>query len=194
MRPTRKIIHGITLYILVSGLVILCAARTHAEIVEFELDEVINAIKQEIETARTLENGPPKLIIEQVDIYLSVYTKEELNRSTSVKVSGFAGSADRGSVNGTKQSLSFVLIPSGEPEATKNPRRGLVQAIQRVVANLKNAADEPPVFILGSFTFTLQFAVEKRADGGIHFNLFNLKTPRARGLTHTIVIKMALAE
>ena len=178
----------------VSWLVILFAARSHADIVEFELDEVISAIKQEIEAARALETGPPKLIIEQVDIYLSVHTKEELNRSTSVKVNGFAGSADRGSVSGTKQSLSFILIPSGEPEVSKNPHRGLVQAIQRVVAQLKNAADEPPVFNLGSFTFTLQFAVEKRADGGIHFNLFNLTTPRAKGMVHTIVIKMALTE
>jgi hypothetical protein len=194
MKPTRKFIYCFTLRIFVSWLVIIFAARTHAEIVEFELDEVINAIKQEIESARALETGPPKLIIEQVDLYLSVHTKEELNRSTSVKVSGFTGSADRGSVNGTKQSLSFVLIPSGDPEMSKNPHRGLVEAIQRVVAQLKNAADEPPVFNLGSFTFTLQFAVEKRADGGIHFNLFNLKTPRAKGLTHTIVIKMALAE
>jgi hypothetical protein len=194
MKPTRKFTYCITLSIIVSWLVILFAAKTHAEIIEFELDEVITAIKQEIASARALETGPPKLIIEQVDIYLSVHTKEELNRSTSVKVNGFAGSADRGTVSGTKQSLSFVLIPSGEPELSKNPRRGLVQAIQRVVANLRNATDEPPVFNLGSFTFTLKFAVEKRADGGIHFNLFNLKTPRAKGLTHTIVIKMALAE
>jgi hypothetical protein len=194
MKPTRKIIPCIMFYIFVSWLVVLFAARTHAEIVEFELDEVINAIKQEIEAARALETGPPRLIIEQVDIYLSVHTKEEFNRSTSVKVNGFAGSADRGSVSGTKQSLSFVLMPSGEPEVSKNPRRGLVQAIQRVVSKLKNATDEPPVFDLGSFTFTLQFAVEKRSDGGIYFNLFNLKTPRAKGLTHTIVIKMALAE
>jgi len=194
MKPTRKFIYGIALNIFVSWLVIIFAPRAHAEIVEFELDEVINAIKQEIEAARAMETGPPRLIIEQVDIYLSVHTKEELNRSTSVKVNGFFGSADRGSVSGTKQSLSFVLIPSGEPELSKNPRRGLVQAIQRVVSKLKIATDEPPVFNLGSFTFTLKFAVEKRADGGIHFNLFNLKTPRAKGLIHTIVIKMAMSE
>ena len=77
---------------------------------------------------------------------------------------------------------------------SKNPRRGLVQAIQRVVAKLKNTAAEPPNFNLDSFTFTLQFAVEKRADGGLHFNLFNLTMPRAKGLVHTTVIKMALAE
>jgi hypothetical protein len=194
MKPTRKSIHRITLDIFVPCLAILLAATVHAEIVEFELDEVINAIKQEIESSRAIETGPPKLIIEQVDIYLSVHTKEELNRSTSVKVNGFTGSAERGTISGTKQSLSFVLIPSGEPELSKNPGRGLVQAIQRVVSNLKNATHEPPIYHLGSFTFTLKFAVEKRADGGIHFNLFNLKTPRARGLTHTIVIKMALAE
>ncbi len=172
----------------------LTVADGKAEIVEFDLDDVVNAIKQEIETVRAAESLTPRLIIDNVEIYLAVFTREEMNRSTSVKVGGFSGDPGSGSVSGTRQNLSFILVPSGEPESRKYSKRGLVQAIQKVVSDLKSSLNEPPNYDLTTFTFTIEFGLQKNADGGIRFDLVNLGPLRSKGLTHRILIRMVVAE
>ena len=172
----------------------LSAADAGAEIVEFDLDEVVNAIKQEIETVRAEESLPPRLVIENIEIYLAVFTREEMNRNTSVKVGGYSGDPTTGSVAGTRQNLSFILVPSGEPETRKYAKRGLVQAIQRVVFDLKNSLNEPPNFELTTFTFNLEFGLQRSTDGGISFDLVNLSPLRSKGLTHRIFVRMVVAD
>ena len=163
-----------------------------AEIVEFELDEVINAIKQEIETVRTTETLAPRMIIENVEINMAVITREEMNRSTSVKVGGYAGDPATGKVSGARQNVSFVLVPAGESESRKYSKRGLVQAIQKVIFDLRSSLNEPPNYDLNSFTFNLEFGLRKNTDGGISFDLVNLKPLREKGLTHRILIRVVV--
>jgi len=185
-----SIIVGVVIIILLG----LSVTDAGAEIVEFNLDEVVNAIKQEIETVRADESLPPRLFIDNIEIYLAVFTREEMNRSTSVKVGGYSGDPATGTVSGTRQNLSFILVPSGEPETRKYPKRGLAQAIQRVVFDLKHSLNEPPNFELTTFTFNLEFGLQKNTDGGISFDLVNLSPLRSKGLTHRIFIRMAVAE
>ena len=172
----------------------LFADVIRAEIVEFDLDEVVNAIKQEIETVRAAESLPPRLIIDSVEISLAVFTREQMNRNTSVKVIGYSGDPGSGTVGGTRQNLSFILVPSGEPESRKYAKRGLVQAIQKVMLDLKNSLSEPPNFELTTFTINLEFGLRKNTDGGISFDLVHLEPLRTKGLTNHILIRMALAE
>ena len=172
----------------------LLAADLNAEIVEFDLDEVVNAIKQEIEAVRTAETLPPRLIIENVEINMAVITREEMNRSTSVTVGGYAGDPATGSVKGARQNLSFILVPAGESDSRKYSKRGLVQAIQKVIFDLKSALDEPPNYELSSFSFNLEFGLKKNTDGGISFDLVNLAPLREKGLTHRILIRVVVSE
>ena len=170
------------------------SSLVHAEIVEFDLDDVVNAIKQDIETVRATQSVSPRLMIDIVEIYMAVFTREELNRATSVKVGGYAGDPATGSVSGTRQNLSFTLVPAAEPESRKYAKRGLAQAIQKVVSDLKRSLSEPPNYDLTTFTFTLEFGLQRHTDGGISFDLVNLSPLRSKGLTHRILIRMQLAE
>ena len=170
----------------------LSAPVAEAEIVEFELDEVINAIKQEIETVRTTETLAPRMIIENVEINLAVITREEMNRSTSVKVGGYAGDPATGKVSGARQNVTFVLVPAGESESRKYSKRGLVQAIQKVIFDLRSSLEEPPNYDVNSFTFNLEFGLRKNTAGGISFDLVNLKPLRGKGLTHRILIRVVV--
>ncbi len=168
------------------------SSLVHAEIVEFELDDVVNAIKQDIETVRATQSFASRLVIVNVEIYLAVFTREELNRGTSVKVGGYAGDPATGSISGTRQNLSLTLVPAAEPENRKYAKRGLYQAVQKVVSDLKRSLSEPPNYDLTTFTFNLEFGLQRHTDGGIAFDLINLGPLRSKGLTHRILIRMEL--
>lgn len=172
----------------------LAVSNLKAEIVEFDLDEVVNAIKQEFETVRAAQSLPPRLIIENVEIHLAVFTRQEMNRSTSVKVAGYTGDPESGTVSGTRQNISFILVPAREPESRKYAKRGLAQAIQRIVFDFKDSLNQPPTYDLNTFTFNLEFGLRKNADGGISFDLINLGPLRSSGLTHRIYVRMAVGE
>ena len=105
---------------------------------------------------------------------------------------GYAGDPASGKVIGAKQNVSFILVPAGESENRKYSKRGLVQAIQKVIFDLRSSLEEPPNYDLNSFTFNLEFGLKKNTDGGISFDLVNLKPLREKGLTHRILIRVVV--
>ena len=58
---------------------------------------------------------------------------------------------------------------------------------------MRKAYNNPPSSKLEAFTIKLQFAIEKVGEGGVKFNIIDLKDLSARKIaTHSVTIKMKL--
>jgi hypothetical protein len=90
------------------------SAISVARSTEFEIDEIITAIKNEIKTANISELGSPNFKIETVDVSLAVVSTETEKGALAVKIAGYSNEADN-EVLASKSyhSLSFSFQPTG---------------------------------------------------------------------------------
>ena len=162
---------------------------------EFDVDEIVTAIKQEIQTARATETGLPRLKIDRVDIELAVVMEREITGGLKIKVAGFGAGITAGRSKGEAHTLKLVLSPTWSAEIAKASDLGLVKAIQSVKTALRNAYNKPPPFKLETFTFEIEFAVEKKAGVGFSFLIIDLPGAKTKNLaTHKVKIYMSLAD
>jgi len=161
---------------------------------EFEIDEIITAIKQEIQTANATESGSPNFEIETVDVVLAVVSTETEQGGLAMKIAGFGGDVQYEAL--TPKSfhvLSFSFQPTGTSGFSPEASLGLVEPIKKVKSSLRRAYNSPPSFKMETFTVTLQFAIEKRMDGGINFTIIELEDLKARRIaTHRLTLHMKI--
>ena len=162
---------------------------------EFEIDEIITAIKQEIQTARAAEEGKPSFEINTVNVTLAVVSEEAESERFKIKVASFR----REDLNEiakpqTYHKLNFIFKPNGASDFSPDAPHGLVEALKRVKASLRKAYNEPPRFTFENFTFELEFAIEEKPDGGIGFQIIELDDIKVQNIaTHRITISMNIA-
>ena len=161
---------------------------------EFEIDEIITAIKNEIKTANISELGSPKFTIETVDVALTVVSTETEKGTLAVKILAFGNEVDNGvSPSKSYHNLSFSFQPTGSSGFSPEISLGLVEPIKRVKSSLRKAFNSPPSFQMEGFTFKLEFAIEQNIDGGIHFRILGLEDLKAQGIaTHHLSIHMKI--
>ena len=161
---------------------------------EFEIDEIITAIKNEIKTANISELGSPKFTIETVDVVLTVVSTETEKGALAVKIVGFSNEVDNGvSSSKSYHNLSFSFQPTGASGFSPEISLGLVEPIKRVKSSLRKAYNTPPSFRMEGFTFKLEFAIEQNIDGGISFRILELDDLKAQNIaTHHITIHMKI--
>ena len=161
---------------------------------EFEIEEIITAIKQDIHTARLTGEGSPNFEVESVKVVLTVVSTVTHNGVLVMKVAGFDyDSQNQKSEQGSYHKLTFTLTPSGTPGFSPDSSFGLVEPINKIKSAMRKAYNNPPSSKLDAFTVKLKFAIEKGSDGGFKFNIIDLKYLIGRNIaTHSVTIKMKL--
>lgn len=161
---------------------------------EFEIEEIITAIKQDIQTARMTGSGSPNFDVESVSVSLTVVSAISNKGALIVKVAGFDHEVQNQKLEqGSYHKLSFTLTPSGTPGFAPESSFGLVEPINRIKSALRKAYNNPPSSKLDGITIKLQFAIEKVSDGGFNFNIIDVNEIKAQNIaTHYVTIKMKL--
>jgi len=161
---------------------------------EFEIDEIITAIKNEINTANISELGSPKFTIENVKVALTVDSTETEKGSIAVKIVGLSNRfEDEPSTSKSYHNLSFSFQPSDSSGFSPEISRGLVEPIKRVKSSLKKAYNTPPSFQMEGFTLKLEFAIQQHADGGIRFRILELEDLKAQKIaTHQLKLHIQI--
>lgn len=189
----KRVLKVIQLFILIILLVnISVTNRAHST--EFEIDEIITAIKNEIKTANLPELGSPNFKIESVDVALTVISTETEKGALAVRIVGYDDEADNELLSfKSPHTLSFTFQPTGASGFSPETSIGLVEPIKKVKASLKRAYNSPPTFQMEGFTFKLEFAIEKKVDGGFRFTVIELNDLKAQNVnTHYITIRMKI--
>jgi hypothetical protein len=182
-------------FTIVVGFMLSSRAKAQVSVDEFDVDEVIKAIKSEIQTAQATETGLPRLKIDRVELELAVTTEQEITGGIKVKVVRFGAEVNKGATKGTTHTLNLVLSSLGPYVIERGSNFGLVPAIQSVKVALRNALNEPPRFKLETFTFELETAIERKAGGGLTFLVVDLPNLKSKNLaTHKIKLHISLAE
>ena len=177
-------------------LIINFSVNNIAHSFEFEIDEIITAIKNEIKTANLAELGSPNFKIDNVDVALTVVSTETDKGVLVVKIFGYDNEADNEVLTSKSyHKLSFSFQPTGASGFSPEISLGLVEPIKKVKASLRKAYNTPPNFEMEGFTFTLEFAIEKNTDGGIRFAVIELNDLKARNVTtHYITVHMKIQD
>jgi hypothetical protein len=185
--------NGICLCVIFSTVLIISAVKP-AYSAEFEIEEIITAIKQDIQTARMTGSGSPNFDVESVSVALTVVSAISHKGVLIVKVAGYDPDAESQQLNqGTYHKLNFKLTPSGAPGFAPESSFGLVEPVNKIKSSLRKAYNNPPSATIDGLSIKLQFAIEKVSDGGFTFNLIDVKDIRAQNIaTHYITIKMKL--
>lgn len=173
----------LTIYLSIGGV-------AHAS--EFEIDEIITAIKNEVKTADISELGTPKFTVEAVDVALTVFSTVTEKGVLAVKIAGFSNLfEDVLSPLRSYQNLSFSFKPTGAADFSPDISLGLVEPIRKVKSSLKKAWNTPPSFQMDRFKFKFEFAIEQDVDEGIRFRILELDDVRAQNIaTHRITVHL----
>jgi hypothetical protein len=163
---------------------------------EFEIDEIITAIKNEIKTANLAELGSPNFKIENVDVALTVVSTETEKGALVVQIVGYDNEADNEVLSSKSyHKLSFSFQPTHASGYSPEMSLGLVEPIKKVKDSLRKAYNTPPNFQMEGFTFKLEFAIKKNAEGGISFTVIELNDLKARNVTtHKITVHMKIQD
>lgn len=169
------------------------AGTAHAG--EFDVDEIITAIKNEIQTANISELGSPKFTIETVDVALTVISKETEKGALAVKIAGFSDELDDVSFASISyHNLSYSFRPGASSGFSPEISLGLVEPIRKVKSSFRKACNTPPSFQMDGFTFKLEFALVQDVNGGIRFRILALDDLKAQNIpTHHITLHIKIS-
>ncbi len=189
----KNIIKGISLWIIFVSMLVLPNVGM-AGTAEFEIEEIITAIKQDIQTARMTGGGSPNFEIETVYVSLTVVSTISPKGVLTLKVVGFDHEDQNQNLKkGSYHKLGFTITPRGTPGFSPESSFGLVEPINKIKSSLRKAYNNPPSSKLDAFTIKLQFAIEKVSDGGLNFNILDLKDIKAQNIaTHYVTINLKL--
>ena len=162
---------------------------------EFEIDEIITAIKNEIQTANVTDLGTPRFTIETVDVALTVVSTETDKGGLAVKIIGFSNALDD-NLSGppSYHKLSYSFRPIAASGISPDISMGLIEPITRVKASFRKACNTLPGLQMDGFTFKLEFALVQTLDGAIHFRILELDDMKARNIsTHRVTLHVKIA-
>ncbi len=162
---------------------------------EFEIDEIITAIKNEIQTANITDLGTPRFTIETVDVALTVVSLENEKGGMVVKIIGFSDALDDNLPDSlSRHKLSYSFQPLAASGISPDISMGLVEPIKRVKTSFRKAYNTLPGLKMDGFTFKVEFALVQSIDGAIHFRILELDDMKARNIsTHKITLHVKIA-
>ena len=182
-------------FVLAFLLTINITAISMAHASEFEVDEIIPAIQNEIQTANISELGSPKFTIETVDVALTVVSKKTENGVLAIKIIGFSDAFDHGlPASISYHNLSYSFRPVASSGFSPEISLGLVEPIKKVKSSFRKACNTPPSFQMDGFAFKLEFALVQHVDGGIRFRILALDDLKAQNIaTHHVTLHIKIS-
>jgi len=150
--------------------------------------------ENEIQTAQSMESGVPRLDIDKVELWLSVFSETSEKDAVELKIVG----TDETDPQPTNPAISHHTIylnfnPNYVTGFTSEISSGLVEAISEAKASLRKTYLTPPNMTLNSVTFTIKFGVMRKKSGVIHFVTTDLQRFSTRAIpTHTLNIHMSI--
>ena len=161
---------------------------------ELEIEDIITAIKKDIQAVMMTGGRSPNFKIENVKVVLTVVSKMTQIGGIMIKVAGFDHEApNRILEDGTYHKLNFTFTPSETPGFSAGSSFGLVTPINKIHSSMKKASNTSPSSKLDAFKITLQFAIEKESGGGFNFNIVDVNSLKARNIAiHSVTISMKL--
>ncbi|MGD9289742.1 MAG: hypothetical protein PVG74_19145 [Desulfobacterales bacterium] len=162
---------------------------------EFEIEDIITAIKKDIQTVMMTRTGSPNFEIENVKVGLTVVSSVTQIGSLVINVAGFDHETpSRTPKAGAYHKLSLSFTPSETPGFSPESSFGLVVPINKIISSLKKAYNNPPSSKLDTLKITLKFAIEKERDGGFNFNIVDVINLKSRNIAiHSVTLSMKLA-
>ena len=190
IKKILKIIHFTIFFLIIITLSV--TDRSHSA--DFDIDEIITAIKNEIQIANISESGSLNFEIETVDVALTVVSTVTEKGALAVKIVGYDNEAyDEILTSKSLHKLYFTFHPYGASGHSPEISLGLVEPITKVKDSLRKAYSTPPSYQMEGFTFKLEFAIEKNIDSGISFTVIELNDLKALNVyTHFITIHMRI--
>ena len=160
----------------------------------FEVDEILDALKNEIQTAQSLESGVPRLEIDKVELWLSVFSETSEKDTVELKIVGTDEiDSQQPSPAVSHHTIYLSFNPNYFTDFTSEISSGLVEAITEAKASLKKTYLTPPNMTLNSVTFTIKFGVMRKKSGIIQFVTTDLQRFSVRSIpTHTLNIHMSI--
>ena len=163
---------------------------------DFDVDEIITAIKQEIQAVRATGEGKLDFDIDRVKVHLSVVSRESAQNGLFIRIAGYSYEELEYPLLSTPfHNLKFAFTPNDSQTIPHDSSFGLVEPINKIKASLVKAYKNPPLFHIEDFYFEIEFALEKTPDGRIRFQVLNLSDLKALNVaTHKLYIHMSSRE
>jgi hypothetical protein len=160
----------------------------------FEIDDILDALKKEIQTAQAAAKETRRFEIEKVELQLSVSSNKASNGEVKLEV---VGSEYNGPVQ-PKITQSYHRIylsfyPNDFGTFPAELPSGLVEVIKNAIDSLNKSYLSPPSFNFDTFTFDVVFAIVKWKNGEIKFVTTNLGQLISSSIpTHRLTVHMSI--
>ena len=160
----------------------------------FEIDDILDALKKEIQTAQAAAKETRRFEIEKVELQLSVSSNKASNGEVKLEV---VGSDYNGPVQPKiPQSYHRIYLSFYPNDFITFPAElssGLVEVIKNAIDSLNKSYLSPPSFNFDTFTFDVVFAVVKWKNGEIKFVTTNLGHLISSSIpTHRLTVHMSI--
>ncbi|MGA9479845.1 MAG: trypco2 family protein, partial [Desulfobacterales bacterium] len=158
----------------------------------FEIDDILDALKKEIQTAQAAAKETRRFEIEKVELQLSVSSNKASNGEVKLEV---VGSDYNGPVQPKiTQSYHRIYLSFYPNDFITFPAElssGLVEVIKNAIDSLNKSYLSPPSFNFDTFTFDVVFAIVKWKNGEIKFVTTNLGQLISSSIpTHRLTVHM----
>ncbi|MGA9261872.1 MAG: trypco2 family protein [Desulfobacterales bacterium] len=185
--------YKITLWLFICAVSILSwSGRSYGAY--FEIDDILDALKKEIQTAQAAAKETRRFEIEKVELQLSVSSNKASNGEVKLEV---VGSDYNGPVQPKiTQSYHRIYLSFYPNDFVTFPAElssGLVEVIKNAIDSLNKSYLSPPSFNFDTFTFDVVFAIVKWKNGEIKFVTTNLGQLISSSIpTHRLTVHMSI--
>jgi hypothetical protein len=160
----------------------------------FEIDDILDALKKEIQTAQAAAKETRRFEIEKVELQLSVSSDKASNGEVKLEVIGSdVNDPVHSKITQSYHRIYLSFYPNDLVTFPAQLSSGLVEVIQNAIDSLNKSYLNPPGFKFDTFTFDIVFAIVKWKNGDIKFVTTNLGQLISSSIpTHRLTVHMSI--
>jgi hypothetical protein len=160
----------------------------------FEIDDILDALKKEIQTAQAAAKETRRFEIEKVELQLSVSSDKASNGEVKLEVIGSdVNDPVQSKITQSYHRIYLSFYPNDLVTFPAQLSSGLVEVIQNAIDSLNKSYLNPPGFKFDTFTFDIVFAIVKWKNGDIKFVTTNLGQLISSSIpTHRLTVHMSI--
>jgi len=160
----------------------------------FEIDDILDALKKELQTAQAAAKETRRFEIEKVELQLSVNSDKASNGEVKLEVVGSDyNNPVQPKITQSYQKIYLSFYPNDFITFPAELSSGLVEVIKNAIDSLNKSYLNPPSFKFDTFTFDIVFAIVKWKNGEIKFVTTNLGHLISSSIpTHRLTVHMSI--